>query len=111
MVESPEKEFRVELLKSPRNLAAIRRAGRTAIVAFAGLSIGLWGLQNPNVAVFATFSAFALLGIADFGGPTRGRVLAYLGATIGGICFAIIGTWASGLPLALDGLVTLLVGA
>jgi uncharacterized membrane protein YccC len=103
--------MRLDVLKSPRSKAALGRAGRTAIVAFAGLSIGLWGLQNPNIAVFATFSAFALLGIADFGGPTTARVLAYLGAAAGGIVFAIIGTWASTLPLALDGLVTLVVGA
>jgi len=68
MLEFTIKDLDVDLLKSPRYLAALRRAGRTAIVAFAGLSIGIWGLQNANVAVFATFSAFALLGIADFGG-------------------------------------------
>ena len=43
------------------------------IVSFAGFAIGQWAVGEVQVAVFATFTGLALLGIADFGGTMRGR--------------------------------------
>jgi hypothetical protein len=60
---------------------SLRRALRVAIVmpsmaAFAGTIVG-----NPAAAApFAVFGAFALLSLADFGGPTIPRARAYAGA-------------------------------
>src|SRR5215211_528240 len=76
--------------------ASLRRAARVAIVvptlaAFAGTIIG-----NPAASTFAVFGAFALLGLADFGGPTIPRARAYAGATVVGAGLVLLGTLASG---------------
>jgi hypothetical protein len=73
---------------------SLRRALRVAIVvppmaAFAGTIVG-----DP-AAVFAVFGAFALLGLADFGGPTIPRARAYAGATAVGAGLVLLGTLAS----------------
>ncbi|HEY2003861.1 MAG TPA: FUSC family protein [Candidatus Saccharimonadia bacterium] len=89
-----------------KNQAAATKAIRTAVVAFAGFAIGLWGLQNVNVAIFATFSSFALLGQADFGGSLRARCVAYLAATAAGLIFVALGTLASTTPILVEAIVT-----
>ena len=76
--------------------ASLRRAARVAIVvptlaAFAGTIVG-----NPAASTFAVFGAFALLGLADFGGPTIPRARAYAGATVVGAGLVLLGTLASG---------------
>jgi uncharacterized membrane protein YccC len=75
---------------------SLRRAARVALVvplmaAFAGTVVG-----NPGAALFAVFGAFALLGLADFGGPTIPRARAYAGATLIGAGLVLLGTLASG---------------
>ena len=70
-------------VRQPRRMAALGRAARTAIVSFAGFAIGQWAVGEVQVAVFATFTGLALLGIADFGGTPRGR------------CGAIARCWAA----------------
>ncbi len=74
--------------------ASLRRALRVAIVvpamaAFARIIVG-----DP-AAVFAVFGAFALLGLADFGGPTIPRARAYAGAAAVGAGLVVLGTVAS----------------
>src|SRR6266511_1706957 len=74
--------------------ASLRRALRVAIVvpamaAFARIIVG------DLAAVFAVFGAFALLGLADFGGPTIPRVRAYAGAAAVGAGLVVLGTVAS----------------
>jgi len=59
------------------------------MAAFAGTIVG-----DP-AAVFAVFGAFALLGLADFGGPTIPRARAYAGATAVGAGLVLLGTLAS----------------
>jgi uncharacterized membrane protein YccC len=59
------------------------------MAAFAGTIVG-----DP-AAVFAVFGAFALLGLADFGGPTIPRARAYAGATAVGAGLVVLGTLAS----------------
>src|SRR5215203_922339 len=76
--------------------ASLRRAARVAIVvptmaAFAGTIVG-----DPAASTFAVFGAFALLGLADFGGPTIPRARAYAGATVAGAGLVLLGTLASG---------------
>jgi uncharacterized membrane protein YccC len=75
---------------------SLRRAARVAIVvppmaAFAGTIVG-----DPAAALFAVFGTFALLGLADFGGPTIPRARAYAGATLVGAGLVLLGTLASG---------------
>src|SRR6266496_6816544 len=75
---------------------SLRRALRVAIVvppmaAFAGTIVG-----NRGAATFAVFGAFALLGLADFGGPTIPRARAYAGAGLVGVGLVLLGTLASG---------------
>jgi uncharacterized membrane protein YccC len=74
--------------------ASLRRALRVALVvpllaAFAGTIVG-----NPAAAPFAVFGAFALLGLADFGGPTIPRARAYAGTTAVGVGLVLLGTLA-----------------
>jgi uncharacterized membrane protein YccC len=75
---------------------SLRRAARVALVvppmaAFAGTIVG-----DPGAGLFAVFGAFALLGLADFGGPTNPRARAYAGATLVGAGLVLLGTLASG---------------
>jgi len=74
---------------------SLRRALRVAILvppmaAFAGTIVG-----NPAAAPFAVFGTFALLGLADFGGPTIPRARAYAGTTAVGVGLVLLGTLAS----------------
>ena len=74
---------------------ALRRAGRAAIVlpalfAFADKVIG-----NLTTALFADFGSFALLVLAQFTGPWRTRVLAYLALGCTGAVFITLGTLCS----------------
>jgi len=74
---------------------SLRRALRVAIVvpplvAFSGTIVG-----SAAAAPFAVFGAFALLGLADFGGPTIPRARAYAGATAVGAGLVLLGTIAS----------------
>ena len=67
---------------------SLRRAARVALVvppmaAFAGTVVG-----DPGAGLFAVFGSFALLGLADFGGPTIPRARAYAGATINNRMYA-----------------------
>jgi uncharacterized membrane protein YccC len=61
------------------------------MAAFAGTIIG-----DPAATTFAVFGSFALLGLADFGGPTIPRARAYAGATVVGAGLVLLGTLASG---------------
>jgi len=57
-----------------RGFAALRRAGRTAIVMPAMFALGDKVIGNPTVATFAAFGSFAMLLLVDFGGPMRDRL-------------------------------------
>jgi hypothetical protein len=60
------------------------------MAAFARIIIG-----DPGAALFAVFGAFALLGLADFGGPTIPRARAYAITTLVGAGLVLLGTLAS----------------
>jgi uncharacterized membrane protein YccC len=75
--------------------AALRRAGRTALVMPAMFAIGDKIIANPALATFAAFGSFAMLLLVDFSGPMQSRLLNQ--AALGVACAALIalGTLAS----------------
>ena len=50
------------------DFAALRRAGRTALVMPALFALGAKVIENPAVATFAAFGSFAMLLLVDFAG-------------------------------------------
>ena len=78
-----------------RGFAALRRAGRTAVVMPLVFALSDKVIANPVLATFAAFGSFALLLLVDFSGPMRDRLQAQ--ATLGavGAVFVVIGTLAS----------------
>src|SRR3954464_3485357 len=71
-----------------RGYAALRRAGRTAIVMPALFALGTKVIGNPVVATFAAFGSFAMLLLVDFGGPLGDRLRNQ--AALGIACGALI---------------------
>jgi uncharacterized membrane protein YccC len=92
-----------------RDLAALRRAGRAAIVMPAMFALGDKVIANPIVATFAAFGSFSMLLLVDFGGPLRERLQAQATLAVAGCGLVCIGTLASR-SVWLAVLVTLLVG-
>jgi hypothetical protein len=98
------------------NRAALESAARAAIVitgvfAFADKAIG-----NQTMALFAAFGSFALLVLAQFTGPVRTRLLAYLALGCVGATFYTLGTlcsrnpWLAAAAMAVVGFGTLFSG-
>ena len=77
---------------------ALRRAGRAAIVLPAVFAFADKVIGNPTTALFAAFGSFALLVLAQFSGPWRTRVLAYLALGSTGAVFITLGTLCSRSP-------------
>ncbi|MCW2524808.1 MAG: hypothetical protein JWO63_3143, partial [Frankiales bacterium] len=78
-----------------RGFAALRRAGRAAIVMPGAFALADQVLDNPQAATFAAFGAFALLLLVDFGGPMRDRLQAQAALSLMGAVFICLGTLAS----------------
>src|ERR1700730_14004567 len=80
------------------DLAALRRAARTALVMPALFALGDKVIGNPSLATFAAFGSFAMLLLVDFPGPIKDRVLNQ--AALGVSCAVLIclGTLASRTP-------------
>jgi uncharacterized membrane protein YccC len=77
------------------DLRSLRKAGRTALAMSASFLIGIHLVDNPQFAVVATFTAAAVLGIADFSGSRAQRLLV-TAATLGaGAVLLAIGTAVS----------------
>jgi uncharacterized membrane protein YccC len=76
-------------------LAALRRAGRAAIVMPAMFALGDKVIGNPNVATFAAFGSFAMVLLVGFTGPMRQRLQAQAGLAVVGAIFVCLGTLAS----------------
>jgi len=77
---------------------ALRRAARAAIVVPAVFAFADKVIGNPTTALFAAFGSFALLVLAQFTGPWRTRVLAYLALGCTGAVFITLGTLCSRSP-------------
>ncbi|MDX6309737.1 MAG: hypothetical protein QOI06_2783 [Nocardioidaceae bacterium] len=84
------------LSRYDRDLAALRRASRAAIVMPAMFALGDKIMGNPEVATFAAFGSFAMLLLVDFSGPMRDRLQAQVSLAIVGGVFVCVGTLASG---------------
>ena len=98
------------------DLAALRRAGRAAIVMPAVFAIGQQVIGDPNVATFAAFGSFAMLLLVDFGGPLRERLQDQLALALVGGAFVCLGTlashsvWLSTLAMAIVGFGVIFAG-
>jgi hypothetical protein len=64
------------LREHDRGFAALRRAGRTALVMPAMFALGDQVIGNPVLATFAAFGSFAMLLLVDFTGPMGDRLRA-----------------------------------
>ncbi|MFI4990703.1 MAG: FUSC family protein [Solirubrobacterales bacterium] len=99
-----------------RDLAALRRAGRAAIVMPAMFALGEQVIANAAVATFAAFGSFAMLLLVDFGGPMRARLQAQLALAVTGCAFVCLGTlasrsvWISAVAMALIGFAVIFSG-
>ena len=95
------------LIERDRDLAALRRAARAAIVMPAMFAIGDKVIANPVVATFAAFGSFAMLLLVDFGGPLRERLQAQATLAVAGAALVCLGTlvcrnvWLSAVAMAL----------
>src|SRR5580692_13044544 len=78
-----------------RGFAALRRATRTAIVMPAMFALGDKVIGNPQLATYAAFGSFAMLLLADFGGPMTERLQAQAALAVTGGVFVCVATLAS----------------
>src|SRR5450755_4182944 len=78
-----------------RGLAALRRAGRAALVMPAMFALGDKVIGNPTLATFAAFGSFAMLLLVDFSGPMRDRLQAQAALAVVGCVFVCFGTLVS----------------
>jgi len=78
-----------------RGFAALRRAGRTAIIMPAMFAVGDKVIGDPQVATFAAFGSFAMLLLVDFGGPMAERLQAEAALAVTGGVFVCLATLAS----------------
>ena len=78
------------LARRDRDLAALRRAARAAIVMPAMFAIGDKVVGNPSVATFAAFGAFAMVLLVDFRGPVRVRLQEQAALAVAVVGFAVL---------------------
>jgi uncharacterized membrane protein YccC len=88
---------------------ALRRGGRAALVIPVALLIARFGVADPQALIFVVFGCFALLVMADFGGPRRTRVVAYLATMFVGAALVALGTIVSATASG-AGIAMLLIG-
>jgi len=72
-----------------------RRSLRAAVVIPALFAFADEVIKNANVSTFASIGAFATLLLADFGGPIRQRLTAYVALALAGAALVILGTLCS----------------
>jgi uncharacterized membrane protein YccC len=102
--------------KRDRDLAALRRAGRAAVVMPAMFAIGDKLIANPMVATFAAFGSFAMLLLVDFGGPLRQRLQAQATLALAASVLVCLGTlvsqttWLAAVAMALVGFGVIFAG-
>lgn len=90
-------------------LSSLRRAARAAIVIPSAFSFATFVVRDVQFTTFVAFGCFALLVMADFGGPRQSRVAAYVMATFIGAALVAVGTlvspiaWAAVLAMTIIG--------
>ena len=77
------------------DLAALKSAGRAAIVMPAVFAVAHNVIDQPQTSLVAAFGSFAMLVLVEFGGPVRARLAAYLGLACVGAVFITLGTLCS----------------
>ncbi|MBL1083753.1 FUSC family protein [Streptomyces actinomycinicus] len=77
------------------DLAATRRAARTAVVMPLLFAVCTQVLQAPVTATFAAFGTFAMLLLVDFTGPMSQRLRAYGALAVAWLVLVTLGTLAS----------------
>ena len=85
---------------SDPGLFALKHAARAAIVTPAVFGFADGVIQQPQTTLFAAFGSIAILVLADFGGPPRKRLAAYLGLFAAGVVLITLGTLCSRTPVA-----------
>src|SRR5581483_10925959 len=76
-------------------LRSLRKAARTAVVMTVSFLVGIHVVHNAQFAVIGTFSAAAVLGIADFTGNRRQRMQATAATLAAGSVLLALGTAVS----------------
>ncbi len=79
-------------------LTSLRNAARAAVVMPAVFAIAERVIGDPALATFAAFGSFATLVLAEFTGPMRSRLVAYLALAGAGAADIVLGTLCSGNP-------------
>src|SRR4051794_711108 len=74
---------------------ALKKAARAAIVMPAVLAFADKVIAQPQTTILAGLGSFAVLVLADFRGPARGRFRAYLLLAVAGATFITLGTLCS----------------
>jgi uncharacterized membrane protein YccC len=80
--------------RDPASLA-LKRSVRAAVVMPSVFALAHFVFSNDQVALFASFGAFAQLLLVEFTGRTRTRLAGYLALFVTGCIFIVIGTLAS----------------
>jgi uncharacterized membrane protein YccC len=99
-----------------RGFAALRRAARAAIIMPAMFAVGDKVIGNPQVATFAAFGSFAMLFLADFGGPMTERLQAQAALAVTGgvfVCLATLASqtaWLAAVAMTVAGFVVIFAG-
>jgi hypothetical protein len=112
---SPVQPLR-RLAQRDRDLVALRRAARTAIVMPAMFALGDKVIGNAVLATFAAFGSFAMLLLVDFSGPMRERLQAQATLALAGCAFVCLGTlvsqtlWLAAVATAIVGFGVIFVG-
>jgi uncharacterized membrane protein YccC len=97
-------------------LASLKSAARAAIVMPAVFAVAEKLIQDPQTSIFAAFGSFAMLVLADFGGPLRSRFVAYALLAFVGAANIVVGTlcsrnaWLAAAAMAVVGFVILFSG-
>ncbi len=86
--------FRQRLPNDP-GLSSLLRAIRAALVIPAAFAVAKLGIRDVQVTTFVAFGCFALLVMANFGGPRRPRAAAYVATVLVGTVLVVLGTLAS----------------
>src|SRR2546426_1732371 len=97
-------------------LFSLKRAARAAIVMPAVFAFADNVIQDQQTTFLSAFGSLAILVFADFGGPWRKRLAAYLGLTAAGAVLITLGTlcsrtpWLAVVAMAVLGFMILLSG-
>lgn len=85
-------------LRAAVDRAALQAGVRAAVAVSAGFAIGRYALDDVQFAVFAAFTAMALLVFADFGGPVPARLGAVAATLAVAVALTALGTAVSESP-------------